>query len=191
MKYPLKISLCGMGGQGIILSAVILGTTAVTQNGLYATQTQSYGSEARGGQCQAELIIDDKSINSPVAEKKDVLIALFQEAYEKYIDTLEEDGILVYDPDLVTNLTRTVDKTYALPATQLATDLGSRMSANMVVLGFVARAFAFYTKEQLIKVVREETNARFLDVNLKAIEVGYDYACTHLDVPQEAVNGSV
>lgn len=180
MKYPLKISLCGMGGQGIILSAVILGTTAVTQNKLYATQTQSYGSEARGGQCQAELIIDDKPINSPVAEKKDVLIALFQEAYGKYIDTLEEDGILVYDPDLVTNLTHKPAKTYALPATQLATDLGSRMSANMVVLGFAARAFGFYTKDQLIEVVKNETNSRFLDVNLKAIEVGYEYADTHL-----------
>ncbi len=180
MNYPLKISLCGMGGQGIILSAVILGTTAVTQNGLYATQTQSYGSEARGGQCQAELIIDTKPINSPVAESKDILIALFQEAYEKYIGTLEEDGILVYDPDLVGNLTREIKNSYALPATQLATDLGSRMSANMVVLGYVAKAFEFYTKEQLIEVVRNETNPKFLETNLKAIEVGYEYACNQM-----------
>ena len=104
MNYPLKISLCGMGGQGIILSAVILGTTAVTQNGLYATQTQSYGSEARGGQCQAELIIDKEPINAPVAETKDILIALFQEAYEKYIGTLKEDGILEKTVDAVRKL---------------------------------------------------------------------------------------
>lgn len=65
LNYPHRISLCGFGGQGIILSAVILGTTAVTKADLYAVQTQSYGSEARGGQCQAELIIQDKPINSP------------------------------------------------------------------------------------------------------------------------------
>ena len=65
---------------------------------LYAVQTQSYGSEARGGQCQAELIIDKKAINSPVAEKKNLLVAMFQTAYEKYIPTLEEDGVLVIDP---------------------------------------------------------------------------------------------
>ena len=52
LNYPHRISLCGFGGQGIILSAVILGTTAVTKANLYAVQTQSYGSEARGGQCQ-------------------------------------------------------------------------------------------------------------------------------------------
>lgn len=176
MNYPLKISLCGMGGQGIILSAVILGTTAVTKNGLYATQTQSYGSEARGGQCQAELIIDREPINSPVAEKKDLLIALFQEAYEKYIDTLSDDGILIYDPDLVTEFTRDVKNSYALPATQLATELGSRMSANMIVLGYIASAFDFYTKEQLVEVITAETSQKFLETNLKAVEVGYDYA---------------
>lgn len=70
LEYPQRISLCGFGGQGIILAAVILGTTAVTKGNLYAVQTQSYGSEARGGQCQAELIIDHKPINSPVAEKR-------------------------------------------------------------------------------------------------------------------------
>ena len=180
-----------MGGQGIILSAVVLGTTAVTQNGLYATQTQSYGSEARGGQCQAELIIDSKPINSPVSQEKDVLIALFQEAYEKYIPTLREDGILVYDPDLVTHLTREMKNTYALPATQLATDLGSRMSANMVVLGYVARAFGFYTREQLVEVVTHETNPKFLETNLKAIDVGYEYACSHLDSEGGAASDSL
>ena len=65
LNYPQRISLCGFGGQGIILSAVILGTAAVTRGNLYAVQTQSYGSEARGGQCQAELIIDREKINSP------------------------------------------------------------------------------------------------------------------------------
>ena len=97
-----------MAGRESSLSAVILGTTAVTKGDLYAVQTQSYGSEARGGQCQAELIIDKKAINSPVAEKKNLLVAMFQTAYEKYISTLEEDGVLVIDPGLVTKLTRPI-----------------------------------------------------------------------------------
>lgn len=168
-----------MGGQGIILSAVILGTTAVIKNNLYATQIQSYGSEARGGQCQAELIIDEKPINSPAADEKDLLIALFQNAYEKYIGTLGDDGVLIYDPSLVTNLTREVKNSFALPATQLAAELGSRMSVNMIVLGFIAKAFRFYTKEQLVEVVTAETNPKFLEINQRAIEVGYEYAENH------------
>ena len=86
LEFPLRVTLCGFGGQGIILTAVILGTTAVTKNNLYAVQTQSYGSEARGGQCQAELVIDKEKIGSPVAERKNLLVAMFQDAYEKYID---------------------------------------------------------------------------------------------------------
>ncbi len=179
MNYPLRISLCGMGGQGIILTAVILGTTAVTKNSLYATQTQSYGSEARGGQCHAELIIDDKPIDSPVAEKKDILIALFQEAYEKYINTLDDDGILIYDPDLVSAGKHSVERSFALPATRIATKLGSRISANMVVLGYMAGAFDFYTKEQLIEVITSETSDKFLELNLKAVEQGYEYALSN------------
>lgn len=111
LQYPQNITLCGFGGQGIILTAVLLGTAAVTRGGLYAVQTQSYGSEARGGQCQAELIIDQTPINSPVAEKKNLLVALFQTAYEKYIPTLSDDGVLVIDPQLVTELTRPVANT--------------------------------------------------------------------------------
>ena len=119
LQYPQKITLCGFGGQGIILTAVMLGTAAVTKGGLYAVQTQSYGSEARGGQCQAELIIDKTPINSPVAQEKNLLVALFQSAYEKYIPTLDENGVLVIDPQLVTNLTRPIAHTFAVPATRV------------------------------------------------------------------------
>ena len=191
MEYPVKISLCGMGGQGIILSAVIMGTTMVKKNGLYATQTQSYGSEARGGQCQAELIIDREPINSPVAEKKDILVALFQEAYEKYIGSLKPDGILIYDPDLVSELKTDVARSGALPATQMATNLGNRMSANMIVLGYLAAVFDMFSKEQLIEIVKAETNPRFLDSNLKAIEAGYLYGLEHGGPAEGGEHGSL
>lgn len=187
MDYPLRVSLCGIGGQGIILAAVIIGTTAVTKNGLYATQTQSYGSEARGGQCQAELIIDTKPINSPICEENDILISLFQAAYDKYISSLREDGILIFDPDLVTELSKDVKSSYALPATKIATALGNRTSANMVVLGYIAGIFDFFTKEQLVDTVQAETNPKFLEVNLKAIDAGYSYAKKHA----EEHNGSL
>ena len=72
---PLSIRISGFGGQGIILAAVILGTTMVRKGNLYVVQTQSYGSEARGGECQSELIVSDKPINSPTTEYKDIFVA--------------------------------------------------------------------------------------------------------------------
>lgn len=176
LQYPQKITLCGFGGQGIILTAVMLGTAAVTKGGLYAVQTQSYGSEARGGQCQAELIIDKNPINSPVAQEKNLLVALFQNAYEKYIPTLDENGVLVIDPQLVTNLTRPIAHTFAVPATQIAVDLGNRMSANMVVLGFLSECLGMLKEEDLMDVIRTQVNPRFVELNLKAAQAGIAYA---------------
>ncbi|HOE56881.1 MAG TPA: 2-oxoacid:acceptor oxidoreductase family protein [Bacillota bacterium] len=176
MKYPQHISLCGFGGQGIILSAVILGTAAVTKGKLYAVQTQSYGSEARGGQCQAELIIDNKPINSPVAQTKNLLIALYQDAYDKYIETLEDDGVLVIDPGLVTNLTRNIKHTFEVPATQIAVDLGNRMVANMVTLGFISECCGIVDKEHLLEIVTNSVPSRFVELNHKAINAGIEYA---------------
>lgn len=177
-----RITLCGMGGQGIILSAVILGTAAVTYGNKYAVQIQSYGSEARGGQCQAELIIDTKPIDSPTAEKKNLLIAMYQEAYEKYIDTLEDDGVFVYDPDLVTKLKdRPYGKCLAVPATQIAVELGNRMAANMVMLGYLCQALGLISREELTATVKNNVSPKFLEMNLKAVEAGIEYAKRQFD----------
>jgi len=178
-----------MGGQGIILSAVILGTAAVRYGHKYAVQTQSYGSEARGGQCQAELIIDTQPINSPVAEKKDLLVAMFQEAYEKYIDTLDTDGVLVYDPDLVTDLKgRHGGRCLPIPATQIAVDMGNRMAANMVMLGFISQALKLLSHDDLAATVKENVSPRFVELNLKAVDAGAAYA---KEQEAEADHGSV
>ena len=176
MNYPYKISLCGFGGQGIILSAVILGTAAVTKGNKYAVQTQSYGSEARGGQCQAELIIDDKVINSPIAATKNLLVCMFQEAYNKYINTLDQDGVLVIDPGLVENLTRPIARTFKVPATEIALGLGNKMAANMVVLGFLCECCKLLSIDDLKATVADNVNPRFVELNLKAVEAGCQYA---------------
>lgn len=176
LHYPQRITLCGFGGQGIVLSAVILGTTAVTKGGLFAVQTQSYGSEARGGQCQSELIIHDQPINSPVAQSKDLLVAMFQDAYNKYIPTLREDGVLIIEPDLVTNPHRNIKNTFQIPATQIAVDLGNRMCANMVMLGFISECYGLVEQGALKEVVSEHVPERFIELNLKAVDAGIAYA---------------
>lgn len=169
---PLNIGLCGFGGQGIILTSVILGTAQVTKKNRYVAQTQSYGSEARGGQCQAELIISDKPINSPMAEKKDILIAMFQSALNEYFPTLKDDGILIIDPDLVTEVPKTNAKVIEVKATEIATELGNRVAANMVVLGFIQESTGLMEKEDLIDIVKDSVPNKFLELNLNAIDAG-------------------
>ncbi|NIO07031.1 MAG: ketoisovalerate oxidoreductase, partial [Deltaproteobacteria bacterium] len=96
-----NMQFCGFGGQGIVLSAVIFGTAAVTRAGLNAVQTQSYGSEARGGECQAEVIVSDRPINSPLADHVDILVGMSQAALNKYLGRLRSRGTLIIDPEFV------------------------------------------------------------------------------------------
>jgi len=173
----LNIGICGFGGQGVILSAVILGTTVVTKRNMYAVQTQSYGSEARGGQCQSELIISERPINSPAAAQKDILIALSQSSLERYLPTLREGGVLIVDPKTVTEIPEGEGiKVVLVPATDTAVALGNRIAANMVLLGFVQVATNLFSTDELLDVVKEYVPARFVDLNVAAVNAGVELA---------------
>ena len=173
---PLSIRISGFGGQGIILAAVILGTTMVRKGNLYVVQTQSYGSEARGGECQSELIISDKPINSPTTNYKDIFIALFQSALDKYLGTLKKNGILIVDPKLVSNIPSVEAHIYKMPATEIAIASGNRIAANMVVLGFLQKLFKWTSADDFKEVITSTVKEKFVDVNLKAFNAGVDFA---------------
>ncbi len=99
-----EISITGFGGQGVVLSGVILGRAAALYDRKKATQTQSYGSAARGGGARSEVIISDDSIDYPRVINPDILIAMSQQALDKYINNLKPEGILIVDSGLVKDL---------------------------------------------------------------------------------------
>jgi len=167
-----NVRLCGFGGQGIILAATTLGTAVVTYRDLYAVQTQSYGSEARGGQCQAELIISDQPVQSPHSEMKDILVAMSPSALREYVSSLRPGGILVVDPMLVTELPETDARVVEVPATATADELGNRIVANMVLLGFLQASTGLMSREDLLGAVEELVPEKFLELNRKAVERG-------------------
>jgi len=173
---PLSIRFCGFGGQGIVLSAVILGTAAVTKRGLYAVQTQSYGSEARGGQCQSELIIAENPITSPATQEKDIMVAMFQTALDTYIPSLKKEGTLIVDPDMVNDLHGWDDRVLKVPATETAINLGNRLCANMVVLGYFQGATQFVSRDDLVATMKEHLAEKFHDLNTRAIDAGIELA---------------
>lgn len=171
-----SIRFSGFGGQGIILMSVILGTAAVTRRGLYAVQTQSYGSEARGGQCQAELIISEQPIYSPSTQYNDILVSLFQSALDRYIGNLKSNGTLIIDPKLVNKIPTNNFNIYQVPATETAIQAGNRIAANMVILGFLQPLLNIINEEDLKSVIKENVKAKFIDINLKAFNKGLSIA---------------
>lgn len=167
-----NLQFCGFGGQGIVLSAVIFGTAAVTQAGLNAVQTQSYGSEARGGQCQAELILSEGPLNSPLADQVDILVAMSQSALDRYLDRLRSGGTLILDSELVERSKRSDIKIIGVPATQTASEIGPKIVANMVMLGFLQQATGLISQEDLLEAIRSNVRPKFLEVDLEAAKRG-------------------
>ncbi len=176
-KDRVTVQFCGFGGQGIVLSSVVFGTAAVTRAGLNGVQTQSYGSEARGGECQAELIISKGPINSPLAERVDILVAMSQSALDKYLGRLRSGGTLIIDPELVDEPQVYPDglddiAVAQVPATQMASELGARIAANMVMLGFLQQATGLLSADALSETIRDNVPQKFLELNLKAAAQG-------------------
>jgi 2-oxoglutarate ferredoxin oxidoreductase subunit gamma len=181
-----EIRIAGFGGQGVILSAIILGKAASIHQGAFATMTQSFGPEARGGACSAQLIVSDSPVLYPYVAEPDILVVMSQEAYTRFVPELKDGGILIVEQDLVrvTDLPR-YTRVYSVPATRLAEELGKRMVLNSVMVGFFAAVTHLLDPDAVRKAVADSVPASFRDLNLKAFEKGFEYGST-----AHAANGS-
>ena len=172
----LRVKISGFGGQGIILSSYIVGKAASIYDGNNASMTQAYGPEARGGACSSQVVISSDEVDYPLVDTADVLIAMSQEGYDKFLPILKKNGILLYDSDLVTKFAEHNDiKVKAIPATRMAEELGKKIVANIVMLGFATSQGKITSKDAMENAIRESVPKKFLDLNIKAFEAGYNY----------------
>jgi 2-oxoglutarate ferredoxin oxidoreductase subunit gamma len=171
----LEIRFSGLGGQGIIRSGYIVGKACSIFDKKNATMTQSFGPEARGSACSSQLVVSDERILYPYVTKSSILVAMSREAYEKYEPELTEDGVLIVDEDLVSTRPRAKIKIFKIPATRLAEDLGSRIIANLVMLGFFTAVTDIVSYEAMKKAIPGSVPDRALALNLKAFDKGYEY----------------
>jgi len=177
-----EIQLAGFGGQGIILAGFVLGRAASIYDGKEAVFTQSYGPEARGGACAAEVVISDEPIDYPLVTQPDLVVCMSQEAYSRYGVALADGAELIIDSDLVEAGSNGIKR---LPAMRLATDLGNRMAANVVMLGFIASVTSVVSREALENSVRETVKPRLLELNLSALKTGFDYGLSESSANQQ------
>lgn len=171
-----EIRFSGFGGQGIIRCGLIAGKALALYDNKHATMTQSFGPEARGSACSSQLVVSDDRVLYPYISIPEILVSMSQEAYEKYEPELGQDGILIIDKDLVkTKPSRGKIKTYAIPSTRFAEELGNRIIANLVMLGFFSAITGLVSPEAMKKALPGLVPGRFLDLNIKAFDKGYDY----------------
>ncbi|HEX2988935.1 MAG TPA: 2-oxoacid:acceptor oxidoreductase family protein [Chloroflexota bacterium] len=169
----IEARFAGFGGQGILFAGITLGRAACLYAGKHATQTQSYGTEARGGASRCDVVIDDVEVDYPGVTSPDIFVAFSQEAYDKLSGGLKPGGKLFYDPELVNPDKREGVELHSVPATRSAMDeLGDKLVANVVMLGAVITASGVIDMEILKRCLRETTPARRLETNLKALDLG-------------------
>lgn len=177
MPFRYEIRLSGSGGQGLILIGKILAEAAAIYDGLNATQSQSYGPEARGGASRSEVIISDGDIDYPKAENIDILLALTQEACDKYIEDLKKSGILIIDSQMVRKIPKGDFKIVSLPIVQFAVErLGKYITANIISLGIITKLSGIVSEEAVRNAIKSRVPKGTEGINLKAFEEGMTMA---------------
>jgi 2-oxoglutarate ferredoxin oxidoreductase subunit gamma len=187
-RHVTEIRIAGFGGQGVILSAIVLGKAASIFQGAFATMTQNFGPEARGGACSAQLIVADSPVLYPYVTKPDIMVVMSQEAYVKFGAELKDGGTLIVEQDLVrvTDLPAQT-KVFSIPATRLAEELGKKMVLNIVMVGFFTAVSQLLEVSAVRDAVADSVPAAFRDLNLKAFDKGYEYGVQALTTKQAAM----
>ncbi|MCD6319439.1 MAG: 2-oxoacid:acceptor oxidoreductase family protein [Candidatus Desulfofervidaceae bacterium] len=171
-----KIKLAGIGGQGIALLGLIMGRAACIFDGNQAVYSQEYGAEARGGASASSVIISSGKIDFPYIKNPDVMVVMAQGAFRKYRKEVQPNSILFIDKDLVKpyDLPEGV-QVYAVPATRLAEQVGRKVVANIVMLGFISSLTDYFSLEAVKSALKMSVPKGTEEFNLKAFEAGYTY----------------
>lgn len=170
-----QIRICGFGGQGVVLAGTILGYAAIN-DGKWVSGSNHYGAQARGGSARSEVVISKDPIKYPHVIKADILIPMSQTAYDDFIkDIAESESIVIYDDMLVTPKNIEEVTQIGISATNSAiTDLNNKQVANIVMLCASMAITKIVSKQAIISSIKNNVEARFMELNLKAVEVGYN-----------------
>ncbi len=168
----MNIRLAGFGGQGIVMAGYVLGHGGIL-DGANAMQTQSYGSESRGGATKSDVVISEGEILDLAPSQLDVLVAMAQPALDKFLPSLKPGGILIYESDMVKPPGNGV-RALGLPATDLAhKKFGREVVANVIMLGFLAGVTGVVSRDSLRKAVAQNVPPKTVDLNLEAFDEGF------------------
>jgi 2-oxoglutarate ferredoxin oxidoreductase subunit gamma len=182
-----KIIITGFGGQGVILAGHIVGKASAIFDKHESSLVQSYGPESRGGACSVQVTIADEQIYYPYINVPDILVCMSQAGYDKYKDIVTGDTILIIDQDLI-KLSIAYDY-YPIPATRFAEEMGLKMMANIIMIGFLTGITGVVSLESARNTVKESVPAKTIDINLKAFDRGYEFAQSTLKSRRKKASG--
>lgn len=171
-----ELRITGFGGQGVIRFGYLLGKAASIYDGKQATMTQSFGPEARGSACSAQVVISDERVLYPYVNVPHVVVAMSQEGFVKHGSNIKERGTLVIDEDLVKpEQVKKGLKVFSIPSTRFAEEMGAKIAANIVMFGFFTAVTDLINMESAKKAIESSFREKLIDLNLKAFDKGYKF----------------
>lgn len=170
-----RMILAGFGGQGVLFAGKVIAYAGLIEN-KQLSWLPSYGPEMRGGTANCSVTLSDDPIGSPLVTTPDVLVAMNQPSYDRFIDEVASGGVVIVDSGLVLDLKDRDDvTTYAIPATALAEDESLSGLANIVLVGKLWDAIAFCDRQTLDAAIDKSvppSKAALIEKNKAAIELG-------------------
>jgi 2-oxoglutarate ferredoxin oxidoreductase subunit gamma len=170
----IEIRLYGSGGQGLITAGIILAEAAGVYEHKQATQSQSYGPEARGGASKAEVIISSQDIDYPKVIQPDILLAMTSLATEKYLADLKPNGVAIIDSTFVKeNIVK--PGVYLIPISKLAKEqTGKMITANIVALGVIVAITSIVSRKAIEQAVLARVPKGTEKLNITALQAGFN-----------------
>lgn len=177
-----KIIIAGFGGQGVLSLGQFIAYAAIA-DGKEVTWLPSYGPEMRGGTSNCSVVVCDEPVASPIIAHPDCIIVMNKPSLYKFQDKVRAGGTIIVNSSLIPDkVARNDVKVVYIDAEKLAIEAGNARTANIVLLGAYASMSGLFSKEALAELIRHkfEAKPKVIPANLKALELGFDYAQTNL-----------
>ncbi len=172
MSGIVQIRLGGLGGQGIVLAGILLGHAGII-DGRWVSGANSYGAQARGSACRAEVVLSEQPVDFPHILDVDILVAMSQSAYDQFVRDTKKGGLVVFDKKLV-EPDVSIPVHQPIPATEVAIhELGNKQVANIVMLGALTALTNVISKQSIEAAIMDHVPTRFREINLRAVKTGY------------------
>ncbi|WP_455644966.1 indolepyruvate oxidoreductase subunit beta [Methanosphaera sp.] len=188
-----NIYICGIGGQGIIKTSIVIGETALKED-MNVVMSEIHGMSQRGGVVSTELKIgEDKS---PIIQKgtSDLVLAFEPVEALRALEKTNKNTIVIVNTspvlpstinqqdidypevgDILKELSNKVEEVYSMDANQIAVNAGHPLSMNMAMLGGAAAVSSFpLDVNKIIDTMKENLPPKSIEINIKAFEDGYN-----------------
>jgi 2-oxoglutarate ferredoxin oxidoreductase subunit gamma len=173
-----EVIIAGFGGQGVLFAGQLLSYCAMDE-GKEVTWIPSYGPEMRGGTANCTVVISDDEIGSPLVKNPTAVIAMNLPSLEKFEPLVKKGGVLVVNASMVNReVTRQDIKVVSLPANDIAEEIGSPRSVNMIMLGAMLANMDLLSLDAMDRALDAhlpERHKKFLAGNKAALRKGAEY----------------